>query len=286
MSRRVLVPYDSSEQAQYALSHALHVFESATVVLAHVVKPIEDDTDSAEPGRGYEQQIETAEKMLDGARQWYDEPDRERIETVVRYGRPVRQLVEYATEEDIGHIVIGSRGRDGTARLLLGSVAETVVRRSPVPVTVVRNPAEEFDPGHVLVPFDASPYARDALEYALDQFPDAEVTALYVSSPPTGGIESAEALLGALSDWEEDREEHVTSVLDVAAELAAEHDHPITTTSVEGDPAEAVVEYAAVADIDHIVVGSSGRDGISRLLLGSVAETVVRRSPVTVTIAK
>jgi nucleotide-binding universal stress UspA family protein len=284
MSGRVLVPYDSSEQAQYALSHALRVFDSAEVVLIHVIKPIEDDTTGQ--GSGYEQQLQTAEKMLDGVCQWYDEPESERIETVVRYGRPVRELLAYATEERIDHIVIGSRGRDGTARLLLGSVAETVVRRSPVPVTVVRNPTEEFDPEHVLVPFDASTHARSGLEFAFERFPAADITALYVSSPPIGGIESADRLLGALSDWEDDREAHVGSVLDVAEQLAAEHDRSVTTTSIDGDPAEAIVEYATESDTDHVVIGSTGRDGIARLLLGSVAEMVVRRSPVTVTISK
>ncbi|ERH08510.1 MAG: universal stress protein UspA related nucleotide-binding protein [halophilic archaeon J07HX64] len=284
MSRRVLVPYDSSEQAQYALSHALRVFESAEIALVHVVKPI--DGGDGEHGAGYEQQIETAERMLEGACEWYDDAERERIETVVRYGRPVRQLLEYATTEGIDQIVLGSRGREGTARLLLGSVAETVVRRSSVPVTVVRNPTEEFDPEHVLVPFDASTGSRTALEHALERFPAADVTALYVASPPVGGIEGADRLLSALGDWEDDREEQVGSVLDVAEELAAEHDRDITTTSTDGDPSDTVVGYATSGDVDHVVLGSTGRDGIARLMLGSVAETVVRRSPVTVTIAE
>jgi len=58
--------------------------------------------------------------------------------SVVRHGRPVGQLLGYATTGGIDHIVLGSPGRDGTGRLLLGSVAETVVWRSPVPVTVAK----------------------------------------------------------------------------------------------------------------------------------------------------
>jgi nucleotide-binding universal stress UspA family protein len=282
MSRRVLVPYDSSEQAQDALSHALRVFESAEIVLIHVVKPVGDTDEET----GYDRQLETAERMLDGVREWYNEHERERIESVVRYGRPVRELLAYATAAQIDHIVVGSRGRDGAARLLLGSVAETVVRRSPVPVTVVRDPTERFDIEQVLVPFDASAHARTALESAFEEFPDTDITVLYVSSPPVGGIEQTDRLFGVLSDWEDDREDHVTSVLDVAEELADEHDHPVTTETVEGDPADSVVKYAAAANTDHIVIGSTGRDGVARLLLGSVAETVVRRSPVTVTISR
>jgi nucleotide-binding universal stress UspA family protein len=57
---------------------------------------------------------------------------------VTEIGRPSRAIVEYAEEHDIDHIVMGSHGRSGVTRILLGSVAETVVRRSPVPVTIVR----------------------------------------------------------------------------------------------------------------------------------------------------
>lgn len=286
MSRRILVPYDNSEQAQYALDHALAVFDAAEIVLVHVIKPLEDETGVTEHDSGYKQQLETAERTLEGVREWYDDAERERIETVVRYGRPIREILTFATEERIDHIVIGSRGRDGTARLLLGSVAETAVRRSPVPVTVVRNPSETFSPERVLVPFDASTHAEGALRYALEQFPAAEVTVLYVSSPPMAGVESAERLLGALSEWDESRDTEVESVLGVATALAAEYDREITTTSVDGDPADRVVEWTTERDVDHVVLGSAGRDGVARLLLGSVAETVVRRSPTTITVAK
>ena len=53
-------------------------------------------------------------------------------------GKPAREIVSYAEKGDVDHIVMGSRGRSGLSRLLLGSVAETVVRRAPTPVTVVR----------------------------------------------------------------------------------------------------------------------------------------------------
>jgi nucleotide-binding universal stress UspA family protein len=55
---------------------------------------------------------------------------------------------------------------------------------------------------------------------------------------------------------------------------------------VSGDPANEIVAYAEETDVDHIVVGSHGRSGLSRVLLGSTAEKVVRRSPVPVTVVK
>jgi nucleotide-binding universal stress UspA family protein len=53
-------------------------------------------------------------------------------------GRPAREIVDYADENDIDHVVMGSHGRSGVSRIVLGSVAENVVRKSSVPVTVAR----------------------------------------------------------------------------------------------------------------------------------------------------
>ncbi len=62
----------------------------------------------------------------------------ESVERVIEVGRPTKVIVEYADEHDINQIVMGSHGRSGMSRILLGSVAEIVVRRASVPVTVVR----------------------------------------------------------------------------------------------------------------------------------------------------
>ena len=288
MSTRILVPYDRSDQAQHALSYALGTFADGEIVLLHVVEPFADHTGAGgfDDAR-YRQQLETAEQMLSGVREWFDEPERERISPVVRYGRPVHEILRYVAEEHIDHIAIGSHGRDGAARLLLGSVAETVSRRSPVPVTVVREDADGFHhPDHVLVPFDASTHSRKALTHALTQFENATVTALYVTHPTAGRITDTTAVFDILERWDEEVDEHIQSVLEAAEEVATEHDRDILTESAKGRPAEAIVDYADTTETDHIVIGSTGRDGIARLFLGSVAETVIRRSPVSVTIAR
>jgi nucleotide-binding universal stress UspA family protein len=286
MTTRILVPYDNSEQAEYALEHAFGEFESATIVLEHVIEPFTDYTG----GGGYEmtrykQQLENTEAMLENVRERYDDP--ERIEPLVHYGRPVHRILRTIDEEDIDQVFIGSHGRDGATRLLLGSVAETVARRSPVPVTVVRQPTDGYErPDHVLVPFEGSDTSQRALSYALDQYDDATVTALYVAFPADEEGGDIEAVFDALEDWDDERAAHVESILSTAEEVAAEHDRSVETDSVDGTPARAVVEYAEEHDVDRVVIGSTGRDGLTRLLLGSVAETVVRRSPVSVTVVK
>nr|WP_231512990.1 universal stress protein [Haloferax mediterranei] len=76
-------------------------------------------------------------KLLDNATDMAAEHDRT-VSTAIRVGDPAREIIRYAEERDVDTIVIGSHGRSFVVRMLLGSVAEAVVRRAPTPVLVVR----------------------------------------------------------------------------------------------------------------------------------------------------
>ncbi|TYL36480.1 universal stress protein [Natronococcus pandeyae] len=144
MSDRILVPHDGSEQADAALRFALDTFPDASVVVLHVVEPFAEHTDAGveNGGRWRERAREFAESVFDDVRDLAAEYETT-VDTEWRYGRPRHVIVRYATETDVDHVVMGSHGRDGIDRILLGSVAEIVVRRAPVPVTVVRT--EQLD---------------------------------------------------------------------------------------------------------------------------------------------
>ena len=136
---RVLVPIDGSPQAKKAIDHAVSEFPDDEIVLLHVIDPIDAgySAESVLPSYSedwYESRKDSAGDLFSDAR---ERTGRE-FETAIEVGRPSRTIVEYAETEDVDHIVMGSHGRSGVARVLLGSVAETVVRRSPVPITVVR----------------------------------------------------------------------------------------------------------------------------------------------------
>jgi nucleotide-binding universal stress UspA family protein len=288
MNQRILVPYDGSEQSNEAFVHALTSFPDADIVLLHVVEPYTATADHTSVARtNYDQRRAQAEELLEDAVDTQGETDR--VETVIAVGRPIHEILSATDEHGIDQIVLGSHGRDGAARLLLGSVAETVVRRAPVPVTVVRHEQEhESDPDHVLVPYDGSTAARHALEHALDRFESAKMTALFVLYPPTTATDpavDAEAT-GGLEEWDETRHDHATEVLSGAVDIADERGRDIETRKTGGEPAEGILSVLEDADVGHVVIGSTGRDGLTRLLLGSVAETVVRRSPVSVTVVK
>ena len=138
----------------------------------------------------------------------------------------------------------------------------------------------------VLVPTDGSPQSRSALDYALREFPEAEVIVLTVINPVDAGFSRQAATLGDAEGWYEgvraDAEELLAEVESVADDAGVAVD-----TAIEmGRPARTIVEYADAEDVDQIVIGSHGRSGVARILLGSVAESVVRRSPVPVTIVR
>ena len=145
MSKTILVPIDGSTPAWDALDHAVATFEGDRIVVLHVVDPAEGVLARSEVGyyeaEVFERAIEHGEELCQQARKRLEESGqigRISLETVVEQGRPAKTIVEYAEEHDVDHVVIGSHGRQGVSRILLGSVAERVTRRSPVPVTIVR----------------------------------------------------------------------------------------------------------------------------------------------------
>jgi len=139
-------------------------------------------------------------------------------------------------------------------------------------------------PADVLVAFDGSPLSERALAYALETFPDASITSLYVINPLDSVIDVEAGGLPVAADWDDDARDRATKIHTTARNLGAEHDTELDTATEVGRPARAIIEYADDHDVDQIVMGSHGRSGIDRTLLGSVAESVTRRARIPVTI--
>ncbi|MFC3477022.1 universal stress protein [Halobacterium litoreum] len=134
---------------------------------------------------------------------------------------------------------------------------------------------------HILVPTDGSDATREAVEHAVDLAAehDATIHALYV-------VNSASfAGLPMDSSWESVASmlnEEGASALDDVETLADEHGVAVERALVDGNPSREIVRYAEEEGCDLVVMGTHGRGGIDRLLLGSVAEKVVRSSSVPV----
>jgi nucleotide-binding universal stress UspA family protein len=135
----------------------------------------------------------------------------------------------------------------------------------------------------ILVPMDDSEMAERALEYALENHPDADITVLHVVGEPSAWGTAATSL-ALEEDLEEAAKEHAKEVLDGARDLAAEYDVEITTQIRLGHPSRAILNRAD--DFDAVVIGSHGGSLADRLVVGNVAQKVFRRSPVPVIVVR
>jgi nucleotide-binding universal stress UspA family protein len=144
MGQHVLVPVDRSSQSEKAYEYVLEELDEPRITLLHVINPAsvfaygdEFEFDAEGFRREERRRREDAERMLD---EFEERASARGVEagTIIRTGRPARRILETVEERDVDHVVMGSHGRSGVGRVLFGSVAESVTRRSPVPVTVVR----------------------------------------------------------------------------------------------------------------------------------------------------
>ncbi|SIR75880.1 universal stress protein [Natronorubrum thiooxidans] len=137
---------------------------------------------------------------------------------------------------------------------------------------------------NVLVPVDESDPAQEAVQHAVTTYPDATITALHVINPSMAMYRGEMAYnYERLIELEEEEAE---TLFETIEEIGEEHDVSITTELMVGTPARSIVSFAEDNDVDQIVLGSHGRSGMSRVLLGSVAEQVVRRATVPVTVVR
>jgi nucleotide-binding universal stress UspA family protein len=277
MPRKVLTPTDGSPLSKDAFEHAIATFPDGNITLIHITDPryTAPDDDESRPERIFADLLDTAERH-----------DIE-VETETRVGHPGREIVAYSEENDIDEIMMGSHGREGASRILLGSVAERVLRRAPIPVTIV-HPHQRMGEKHHLVPIDGSEQSKKALEYAFSIFPEVETTVLHAIDPMETHYGEGQ-LVHSEAEYEQ-IEQEAEQLLADARDLAQEYDANVATTVVvewgPNRPADAILDYVEGNDVDHVIMGSHGRSGASRLLLGSVAETVTRRSPAPVTVVR
>ncbi len=199
-------------------------------------------------------------------------------------GVPWSEIVELLEHQAFDLAVIGTHGRTGLSRVLLGSVAEKIVRHAPCPVLTVR-PANEPHPfQRILCPIDFSERSRHALELAakLASPGGAGLTVLHVLELPVGFAGDLPADFGSdidlrslrmLDEWVT----HTRTLTDVV----------VTARKRLGSPgSEALQLLEQEGPFDLVVVGSHGRTGIKRVLLGSVAEKLVRHASCPVLVAR
>jgi nucleotide-binding universal stress UspA family protein len=207
---------------------------------------------------------------------------RVQVEVHLVRGLDVAEVIrETCSEVGCDLVVVGTHGRRGVGHLLLGSVAEKVVRTAPVPVLTVHRDARLPDQGlrSLLVAHDFSEHSSLAVRQAAGwaEILGAEVTLLHVVEPVVyPEFYSVDLLPDEIMSRLRDRS---SQALDAAAsELLG--DVPYRTDVVTGKAGESIVAAASAEDVDLVVIGTRGLSAVESLLLGSVAEYVMRKCPV------
>lgn len=295
--RRIMVGVDFSPQGELALEQALDVarFTGAEVVLAHVTHVPEPPDPTGLPessARAMAEYHRLLSEHLQESRAQLDEV-RERVSgqgvdvsQVVIDGYPDEALARAAGELGADLIAVGTHGRTGIGRFWLGSVAERVVRLTRASVLVAR-PGSKGRGGfqRILVPTDFSAHSEEALEVALVLAANgATVDLLHCWEVPA-------LLLGHVTPSAEEKAiAPVFRSLEESArargrELCERHRREGVTlefSTAEVSPSRGIRERAGAYDL--VVMGSHGRRGARRFLLGSVAEVTVRHAPCSVVV--
>lgn len=197
-------------------------------------------------------------------------------ETIVRRGDAYKDIVDEAAKQKSTMIVMGRRGRTGLSRLMMGSTTARVIGHAPCSVLVVPRAAQvEFK--NVLVATDGSKYSAAAASEAVGiaKINNSKLTVISVVPsefmPPTD-LELAIGQRELIAEKEmKEAEKNAKAVKDAAQKEGV----AVQAFVLSGKPADAVIETAKEKNADLIVLGSHGRTGLEKLLMGSVAERVI-----------
>jgi nucleotide-binding universal stress UspA family protein len=199
-------------------------------------------------------------------------------------------LVQAAQELHADLIVAGSHGRRGLGRLLLGSVAERLTRIAHVPVLVARGSTDAAEGGfhHIVCATDFSDAAERGLDLALElAAPGATIDlAHFWQMPVLSRAHAADEVDATMDEIRQNLEEAGQARGARALEGRDHRSATVRYTLREGDTRDGIVDLARAVAADLVVVGSHGRRGLRRFLLGSVAESTVRHAPCSVLVAR
>jgi nucleotide-binding universal stress UspA family protein len=289
--RRILCPIDFSDESQHAVAHATAVAEwyGAAITLLHVSHP-EAFTNPPllfdELPRGpamVESALQAAEQQMPKWSALVTMAD-VGVETLIERGYPVRRILARAAALPADLIVMGTHGRSGFERLILGSVTEKVLRQAPCPVLAVPPPvvsAGQLPYKRLICPVDFSESSMAALRFAcsLAGQAGAHLTIVHVFDwQPDHDVMMARfdtaGYFDAVEQQARERLEGLVAEVRVAC-------NPETVTA-RGKPYRAILTLAEAKEADLIVLGVRGRNPIDLALFGSTANHVVRgaRCPV------
>ena len=294
--RSIVVPLDGSSVAEQALPGAIAIAERARCKIKLVL--VHQPLLGIELGPAYtklELAMEKANRdYLRSVVARYREQLGRSLSSAVLEGPVVATLARYVREMSADLIVMTSHGLGGIRRAWLGSVADGLIRTSEVPILVVRAHEQEQTPavnmGEIMVPLDGSPLAEAVLEpvIAFARLWDAEISLIQVVSPV---ILTSDPLLPFPSGYSDQimqirREAAQDYIRDVAERLREAGVKASGVAVISGGVANTLLDMARPERVRLIGIATHGRGGARRLVLGSVADKLVRAAEVPVLVVR
>lgn len=288
--QRVLVGIDFSEGADLGVVRALRIAHQhgAKLHAVHVIEtlPIEGILN---PALGHREEIENAlaarlQQVVDGSGIAFPSSD---LSSELRIGRPVDEMLGAAEDFDADVTVVGYRGKGLIARTLLGSVAAALVRQSTRPLMVAREWGDDA-PKRVLAAVDLDADSREVIQTAANwaKRADAELHILYAWE--IAGLADYHTAMPNIPARNLDMEvmDDSRHRLEGLVNEALGEGHNATLHVRPGTAAYEIVFAAERDKFSLVVLGSHGRRGFTKFLLGNTAERVIERAPCSVLILR
>lgn len=278
---KILAAFDGSESSQNALRQAMALAdrEHSWVRVLAVVPSYEGELelvgvrDLQAALRGPVEGLIASARKIAG-------PDSANVITKVEQGEAYETIIDVAEKENCDLIVMGRRGLRHLERMLIGSVTARVIGHTGKDVLVVPRDME-VKLERITAAIDGSRHSEAALERAL-YFADAYGARLTIVSV----VDMLPEQYGDALSVIEGLEKKTASFLEEAKQKAEAAGVAAEIKLLRGDPADEVVRFARENDTGLTLVGSHGRSGIKKLLLGSVAEKIIGLAPCPVLVAK
>ena len=280
----ILVPTDGSAGAEAAARHALNLaslFDSEVRFLSVVDKRSYSGDLAGVDSLVADQREALVEGATNNLRPLEDLATETAVpfESSIEHGVPHESILEYADEHDVDMVAMGTHGRTGLQRVLIGSVTERVVRTSDIPVLTTRAvPNEHSSYEDVLIPTDGSDAASAAIDHGLTIAERYDATVHALSVVDVSSLAGSYDVTPIIEAWKDDCERAVTEV----AEAAESRDIDVSTEVKQSTPYRAIKTYVENEGVDLVAMGTHGRTGLERYLVGSVTTRTVRTSDIPV----
>jgi nucleotide-binding universal stress UspA family protein len=286
MFEKILVPLDGSELSEIALPYAEELagrLDSA-VTLLHVCKPVHE-------GYQHMHRIYLGNRMTEFEHyvKRHFPKSTASVKGENKSGpQPEVVIGDYVQANNIGMIVMATHGASGLKTIVLGSVADKVVRSVPVPTLLIRTkPPEEAENrrklvNRILVPLDGSEASKEAIPYAEDLARKLKASIhlfrMTRSSYSYAGLEGMAGTVSVdLTRIDRAEEKRIHEYLGEVADELRKKDIPVTySTVLSVDPGFEIIELCGKVDADLVVMSTRGRSPLARWMIGSTAEKVLR----------